>query len=101
METLINIKKVSFIFFIVIGIAHIFSSLFVANGLYLKEAIILNKTLDIPFIITSLIYGASSLRISLARKEKSHRMLDAVLAGAIIVIFLGLIAINLFVPDFQ
>jgi len=99
MDTLNNIKKVSLIFFIVIGIVHIGSSLFIANKLFLKEAIILNKTLDIPFVITALIYGFSSLRISLARKEKTHRILDAVLIGIIVVVFIGLIVINLFVPD--
>jgi len=100
METLSNIKKVSLLFFIVIGLLHIGSSLFIANDMYLKEAIILNRTLDIPFVITSLIYGLSSLRIALARKEKTHRMLDAVLAGTIIVIFIVLIGVNLFVPDY-
>jgi hypothetical protein len=99
MDTLNNIKKVSLIFFIVIGIAHIGSSLFIANDLLLKESIILNKTLDIPFVITALIYGFSSLRIALARKEKTHRILDAVLIGIIALVFVGLIIINLLVPD--
>ena len=99
METLKNIKKVSILFFIVIGILHIGSSLFIANNLYLKESILVNKTLDIPFIVTGLIYGLTSLRLSLAKQEKSHRILDAVLAATVIVIFLALIAINLFVPD--
>ena len=99
METFKNIKKVSILFFVVIGFLHIGSSLFIANDIYMKEAFIINRTLDIPFIITGLIYGFSSLRISLASQEKSHRILDAVLAIAIILIFLGLIAINLLVPD--
>lgn len=99
METFKNIKKVSILFFIGIGILHIGSSLFISNGLYLKESLIVNKTLDIPFIITGLIYGLSSLRLSLANQEKSHRILDVVLAGTIILIFLALIAINLLVPD--
>ncbi|MBT3865049.1 hypothetical protein HOE67_03225 [Candidatus Peregrinibacteria bacterium] len=99
MDTLLNIKKVSFIFFAVLGLVHIGSSLFIANTLYLKEAIIINKTLDIPFIITSLIYGFTSLRIALARKEKSHRILDVVLACTVIVTFVGLILINILIPD--
>ena len=99
MDTIQNIKKVSILFFIVIGTLHIGSSLFISNGLYLKESLILNKILDIPFIITGLIYGTTSLRISLARKEKSHRILDVALAGIIILVFLALIVINLLVPD--
>lgn len=99
METFKNIKKVSILFFIAIGFFHIGSSLFIANDIYMKEAFIINRTLDIPFIITGLIYGLSSLRISLASQEKSHTILDTALAIAIILIFLGLIAINLLVPD--
>ncbi|MFA4891319.1 MAG: hypothetical protein WC604_03130 [Candidatus Gracilibacteria bacterium] len=99
MDTIQNIKKVSILFFIIIGTLHIGSTLFISNGLYLKQALIINKTLDIPFIITGLIYGLSSLRLSLAQEQKSHTILDTVLAGAIIAIFLGLIAVNLLVPD--
>lgn len=98
-ETYINIKKVSILFFIPIGFVHIISSLFIANNLYAKQAIILNKTLDIPFIITGLIYALSSLRISLATEEKSHKILDAALIGTIVLIFIGLILINILVPD--
>jgi hypothetical protein len=99
METFKNIKKVSILFFAIIGMLHIGSSLYLANNPISKEALIINKTLDIPFIITGLIYGLSSLRISLANQEKSHRMLDASLIITIIVIFAGLILVNLFVPD--
>jgi len=101
METFKNIKKVSILFFIVIGILHIGSSLFIANHMAMKSAMIINKTLDIPFAITGLIYGLSSLRLSLAIEEKPHRILDAVLLGTILVIFIGLILINLLVPDIQ
>jgi len=99
METFKNIKKVSILFFIVIGLVHIGSSLFLANNPFSKEALIINKTLDIPFVITGLIYGLSSLRISLANQEKSHRILDASLIIAIVVIFVGLVLVNLLVPD--
>lgn len=99
METFKNIKKVSILFFVLIGIVHIGSSLFLANNPFSKEALIINKTLDIPFIITGLIYGLSSLRISLANQEKSHRILDASLIIAIVVIFVGLVLVNLLVPD--
>jgi len=99
METFKNIKKVSILFFALIGIVHIGSSLFLANNPFSKEALIINKTLDIPFVITGLIYGLSSLRISLANQEKSHRILDASLIIAIVVIFVGLVLVNLLVPD--
>lgn len=100
MDTYINIKKVALLFFVVLGILHIGSSLAISNIMFVKEAVVINKTLDIPFIITSLIYGLSSLRISLAEEDKSHTILDAVLISVVVLIFVALIVVNLFVPDF-
>ena len=99
MKSIENIKKVSLIFFIVTGILHLGSSMFIANGFLLKQAFILNKTMDIPFIITGLIYGFSSLRQNFAEPDKPHKTLDIILISIIIVALIGLIAINLFVPD--
>lgn len=99
--TIINIKKVSLIFFIITGFLHLGSSVFIANELYLKESFILNKTMDIPFIITGLIYGLSSLRLTLTNPDHEHKILDIFLISVIILVLLALILINLIVPDLQ
>jgi hypothetical protein len=98
-KTLLNIKKVSLIFFVVTGILHLGSSLLIANGIWLKQAFILNKTMDIPLILTGLLYGLSALRLSLTNAEKTHKILDIFLISIIIVALIALIAINLFVPS--
>lgn len=99
MKTIENIKKVALIFFIITGLLHLGSSAFIANGLYVKNAFIVNKTMDIPFIVTGLIYGLSSLRLSLTNPEKKHKILDIILISVIILILIGLIIINLLLPD--
>ncbi|MEK7126542.1 MAG: hypothetical protein AAB848_00395 [Patescibacteria group bacterium] len=99
MNTIQNIKKVALIFFIATGLLHFGSAIFIANDLYIKEASILNKIMDIPFIITGLIYGLASLRLTLTNPESKHKTLDIILISAIILILIGLIAINLFIPD--
>jgi hypothetical protein len=101
MKTIENIKKITLIFFIITGLAHLGSSIFIANGLHLKIAELINKSLDIPFIITGLIYGLSSLRLSLVDPKKPHKILDRIIILIIIVILLGLIAINIFLPDLK
>lgn len=101
METIINIKKISLIFFLITGLLHLSSSIFIANGSMLKEMLIINKLMDAPFILTALLYGFSSLRIALTKPESSHKSLDLILAGIITIIILGLIAINIFFNDLQ
>ncbi len=101
MNTILNIKKIALLFFVITGILHIGSSIFIANELYIKPAFILNKTMDIPFIITGLIYGLSSLRLTFTNPEHEHKILDIILICVIIVTLLGLIAINLLLPDLK
>lgn len=100
-STITNIKKVALIFFIVTGLFHLGSSMFLANDLFTKPAFILNKTMDIPFAITGLIYALSSLRLNLTNPDHDHKTLDIILICAIIAILLGLISVNLFLPDLQ
>lgn len=99
MKTIENIKKVSLIFFVITGIAHLGSSILIANSLFLKEAQITNKIMDIPFILTGLLYAFSSLRIALTRPEKNHKKLDILLLAIIILVLIGLIITNLVIPD--
>lgn len=101
MNTIQNIKKVALIFFVITGFLHLGSSAFIANQLFLKEAMILNKVMDIPFVVTGLIYGFSSLRLSLTNPEKQHKILDISLVCVIILALIGLILINLLLPELQ
>lgn len=100
-KTILNIKKTSLLFFIVTGLLHLGSSIFIANQLYLKPAFILNKTMDIPFAVTGLIYGLASLRLTLTNPDHEHKVLDIILICVIILVLLGLIGINLFLPDLK
>lgn len=100
-HTIQNIKKVALTFFIITGLLHLGSSILIANQLYLKQASILNKTMDIPFAITGLIYGLASLRLALTNQEHEHKILDIGMICVIILVLLGLIGINLFLPDLK
>lgn len=100
-NTILNIKKVALAFFIATGLLHLGSSIFLANKLFIKTSYIFNKTMDIPFAITGLIYGLASLRLTLTNPEHEHKTLDIILICVIMLVLLGLIGLNLFLPDLQ
>lgn len=101
MNTTINIKKVSLVFFLVAGFFHLGSSVFIANQFYLKEASIVNKIMDVPFIITGLIYAFSSLKLAFTDPDKTYKKLDIFLISVIILVLVGLITINIVIPDIK
>ena len=98
-KTIQNIKKVSLIFFVVTGILHLGSSVFRANELFIDQARLINRIMDIPFIITGLIYGLTSLRMALTDPAKEHKTLDIIGICAIILALVGLIVVNILIPD--
>jgi len=49
--------------------------------------------------MTGLIYALSSLRLSFTHPDSSHKILDRILIIIIILVLLGLIALNILVPD--
>ncbi len=100
-STIENIKKVALIFFIATGILHLGSSVFIANQLFMKPAFILNRTMDIPFVITGIIYALASLRLGLTNPNSEHKKLDIILISVIIIVLIGLILINLLLPDLK
>lgn len=100
-HTIENIKKVALVFFIITGLGHFSSSILIANQILLKEAFIANKTLDVPFVITGLIYGFSCLRLSFADPEKDYKKLDIALIIVVVLALAGLIAVNIIFPDLK
>lgn len=97
METIENIKKVALVLFVILGITHIVSGLMFSNG-YLKEiSFILNRSLDIPFAMTAVIYATSGIYLN--SSEKSKKPLGIALIIISLLIFILLIYINLLIPD--
>ncbi len=98
-HTLLNIQKISLVFFIVIGFCHITANLMIASELYLSFATLIARILDIPFIATGLLYGLSSLRLALANDDKKHTILDTTLISIAGIIFTAAVLINIFFKD--
>lgn len=96
LETTKNIQKVSLFFFIGIGLLHILSGLFIANGHFKEHSIIINRILDLPFLITALLYGASSIKINL--QSESEKTDNTIIITCIVLILIAFY-INFFVPE--
>ncbi|MBI5755003.1 hypothetical protein HZA41_02170 [Candidatus Peregrinibacteria bacterium] len=98
-ETTKNIQKVSLIFFAIIGTTHILSGLFLVKNYFPIQAYIINRTLDIPFLITSLGYGFSSAILHLSTPEKPSTILTIIFSLITVSIIGTAIYINLFISD--
>ena len=97
MKTAENIKKVALLFFFVLGLGHIITGLMFSNNYFTPASLIINRILDIPFAMSALIYGLSSIYTELS--EKKHKVINIVFIVLSLLIFALLLYINLLVPD--
>lgn len=94
MNNIDNIKKISLGFFIGIGLIHFSSMVLLSNQLLPKFSSTITSLTDIPLIISGLIYGLSSLRITFTDPEQEYEKLDIFLASIIMLVLIGSVAIN-------
>ncbi|MBI2463930.1 hypothetical protein HYV57_03155 [Candidatus Peregrinibacteria bacterium] len=104
LETASNLQKISFLFFLGIGMLHILSGLFLGNnapsaGETTKWAFIMERSFDIPFLLVSLLYGFSSLYIQFNSEKKPHFAFATVLFTMALIILSSALYVNFFIPD--
>lgn len=78
MNTLLNIKKVSLILFLLLTGTHLASALLVAKGYDNTTLTLLYRTLDLPAILAGIVYGASSVQEYLKDLKKDTKLFDLV-----------------------
>lgn len=99
MELLDQIRKISFIFFLILGLAHFLAGLMYINGYYIPASGIVNRVFFIPFVLAAITYGFSNLKYRMLELGKDSKALTYTFIAFGIVIFLVLLAIELFVID--
>lgn len=62
-RTLENLADVAFFFFVAFGLLHISSSLLVAQGALGRPAWLLFQSLDLPFLLSALVFGSAKLSL--------------------------------------
>jgi len=91
------LRQVSLLFFMVIGIAHLLTGLFINQNLLMPISNIINKALDIPFALIAVIFGLSQTKID---PTSPRRKIYYIFMMVISLLVLGiLLYINLLVPD--
>jgi uncharacterized membrane protein len=96
-KTAENIKKISLIFFIILGIVHIVAGMMTANNYFLPASFVINRVLDIPFAMSGLIYALSGIYVNLP--ENKHKIAKIAFGILSILILASLLYINLLIPD--
>lgn len=66
--------------------------------MFFKLSFITNKVMEIPFGLTGMIYGLSSIRLSMTNPEKNNKILDISMASIIILTLAAMLIINLAFP---
>jgi hypothetical protein len=99
MKTAENIKKVALIFFLILGMGHIISGLMVSNSYATSASLIVNRVLDIPFAMSALLYGISSIYMGI--NEKWLKIANKASIVISVLVFIVLIYINFLVPDIK
>lgn len=99
MELFDQIRKISFFFFLSIGLIHFLAGLFFVNGYLIPESGIVNRVLFIPFVVATLAYCMANIRYAFAEYGKQHAWLTYGLIGIGLLIFLVFLGVELFTMD--
>lgn len=99
MNQLKNIQFISSFFFYTWGFVIFGLMLLVKNKLYGETPLLILKSLDLPFILAGLLYGLTSLKLSLGNDIKSD-MIDAVLIFVAVFAFTIALYLNFAFSDF-
>jgi hypothetical protein len=96
-DSLRTLRQVSLVFFLLLGSSHILSGLLASENLFLPISSLVNRVLDIPFVMIGLVYGLSHSRLD---SNSPHRKSYLILMTIISLLVLGvLLYINIFLPD--
>ena len=110
MKFLKNLQAVSEIMFFIFGFLFIITFLFYRNNFFAYEAEIFARFADMPFLLISIIFVLTSLKLSFneqfAKENEldAHELIEAPLLDAILIIFglivfLSVVFVNLAFPD--
>jgi hypothetical protein len=94
-----NLQEVAGYYFFGLGITYFLLALFVYNKLYLPQSEVVFNVLEIPFTFVALLYGASSLCLSLEENDLYSSTAATLVFSLAGVVLVGVISLNLFFPD--
>ncbi|MBU1446258.1 hypothetical protein KKD70_03275 [Patescibacteria group bacterium] len=99
MKTVKNIQKISIVFFGITGSLHILAYLMILNEIFPEISMAMRDILQIPFVISAVIYAFVSFKLSISTKEEENKITNIIFAIFLLALMVGLIYLQLFVPD--
>lgn len=96
-DILRTLRQVSLIFFLLLGSTHIISGLLASENMFLPLSNLINRILDIPFIIVGVVYGLSHTKLETDSAFKKPYLI--IMTIITLLVLGGLLYINVFLPD--
>jgi len=100
-KTLHSIASVSFIFFVIFGLAHIGSSILIAQEVIDVPTWLIFNILDLPFLLAGLVFATARISLSLGKITENYRVPLIICTLLSVVVFLIALYLNFLVPDAQ
>lgn len=95
LETTASIKKISFVFFAVLGITHFLAGAMAGQNVNLPASDIVMRISFLPFVLASLVYLFGILKESQLKRGKIGKILEYTFAGVI-----GIVTLSFFFLEF-
>lgn len=99
MELFDQIRKISFSFFISIGLAHFLAGMLYVKGYFSPMSGLINRILFIPFVVCAMAFCFSNIKYRMLENNKDQKWLDYMLIGIGIIVFVALLLVEFFVID--
>lgn len=99
LETVTSIKKISFVFFAILGSAHLLSGSLLSVNLLRPHASLLTRMLFTPFLLASVAYAYGVLKEYLLLNGRKGKVLDYVFLGIGILALFGSLFVEFYFPD--
>ncbi len=98
-KTLQSLASVSFLFFVVLGGLHVSSSLLIAQGVINPADTLLFNALDLPFLLSALLYGSAQLSLTLEDIVGNLKVPFVICSALSVAVFAGALYLNFGFPD--
>lgn len=98
-ETGINVQKISLLIFMFLGATHILAGVFIQKEAFPTVSTFIYRSFDIPFLLSAILYGFSSLYLHLSSEENPNVFLAITLGFITLILLSASIYINFFIPD--
>lgn len=98
-KTLQNLAQTSLIFLVIFGGLHICSSFLVIGNVENRILLILFNSLDLPFLLSALIYGSTKLSLTFEKITGDPKKAFIVCSAISVALFATALYLNFALPD--